>query len=636
MTINKLLAWGLLTVVSANVMGENMSNSFVSDSLTLNTIVITGTRTPKTLSNTPIVTRVITADEIRKLDATDIRDVLKQEMAGVEMSYAMSQNPTININGFSSNNILFLVDGERLAGETMANVDYSRLNMDDVERIEIIRGAASSLYGSNAVGGVINIITKRSKEKWNANINAKWGKYDEHRHGATFMFNAGKLFSSTNIQHTKISDINLKSPSAFNPNLIYGNRTWNFKERLVYQLSDKIELSAHAGYFFRQRNYSTATKDRYRDYNGGLKGVYDITANDHVEVSYVFDQYDKSDLYTRTKKDVRDYSNVQHSVRALYNHSFTKDMTLTLGGDFMRDYLMTYQFKDNGSRHQESADGFAQLDFYPISGLNTIIGLRYDYFTGVGKSNLAAKVGLMYKLGDFTLRGSYSGGFRSPSLKEMYMNFNMQNIFTIYGNKDLKSEQSHNFQVSTEYRHGNYDFTVTGFHNFVENRITNAFNSALNGLQYVNTAHINIVGVTADATAHWANGFDARLSYSYTHEIFRKRQAELYSTRPHSITGRVNYGHSWKNYGFNVSLSGRFMSALNSMTFTDVTNLTKTSKEHYPSYSIFKLTLVQHFYKKVDLTLAVDNLLNYVPDYFNVNSPITNGATFSFGFAVGL
>lgn len=118
----------------------------------LNEVVVTGTRTPKFLKDTPIQTRVINAKELARLDATNVQDLLQQELPGVEFSYAMNQQTHLNFSGFGGQGVLFLVDGERLAGETMDDVDFTRLNMDNVERIEIVKGAASALYGSNATG----------------------------------------------------------------------------------------------------------------------------------------------------------------------------------------------------------------------------------------------------------------------------------------------------------------------------------------------------------------------------------------------------------------------------------------------------------------------------------------------------
>ena len=136
---------------------DKQLHDFERDTIALSQVVVTGTRTPKTLADAPVATRVITSKDIERTDATDIQDLLTQELPGVEFSYAMNQQIHLNFSGFGGQSILFLVDGERLAGETMDDVDFSRLLMAGVERIEIVKGAASALYGSNAEGGVVNI-----------------------------------------------------------------------------------------------------------------------------------------------------------------------------------------------------------------------------------------------------------------------------------------------------------------------------------------------------------------------------------------------------------------------------------------------------------------------------------------------
>ena len=163
------------------------------DSLTLEQVVVTATHTPKALKDVPVVTRLISLDDIKKADATNIQDLLVQELPGLEFGFAMTQETSLNMSGFGGNAVLFLVDGERVAGETVDNTDYNRLNLDNVGRIEIVKGASSALYGSNAVGGVINIITRESIEPWTANVNSRYSSFGkEWRNGANFSFTSGK------------------------------------------------------------------------------------------------------------------------------------------------------------------------------------------------------------------------------------------------------------------------------------------------------------------------------------------------------------------------------------------------------------------------------------------------------------
>lgn len=620
--------------------GKDVKMDFIleENQTLLDMVVVTGTRTPKLLKDVPIVTRVISELDIKRMDATNIGDLLQTELPGIEFSYSMNQQTSLNMSGFGGNSVLFLVDGERLAGETLDNVDYSRLNMDNVKRIEIVKGAASSLYGSNAVGGVVNIISRESQEPWSVNVNGRYGAHNEQRYGGSVGFNQGRFNSLTNVQYTSIDAIDLSegtdNEEVGDYSKIYGNKTLNIKERLIFTAIDDLKFTVRAGYFFRERNSSESQKERYRSFTSGLKGNYNITDKDDLELSYSFDQYDKSDYLVLNDLDVRDYSNVQHTLRTLYNHTFADKHILTLGGDYMRDYLMSYQFTDGGSYIQHTADAFAQFDWNPHKKFNLIAGLRFDYFSEAKLSHLSPKLGLMYKVGNCSLRGSYAGGFRAPTLKEMYMNFYMGNIFMIYGNPELKAESSHNFSLSAEYTKDLYNFTVTGFYNIVDNRITTAWNQALAGQVYTNMSRLQVSGIDANASAKYRCGISWRLSYAYTYEHIKKGEPLLSSTRPHTATARIAYDKDWDNYGLSVALSGRYLSKLTTDVYTEMTSYEQTEKQTYPGYSIWKLSLTQRVWQGINLTLAVDNLFNYRPDYYYSNSPSTTGTTCSIGLSV--
>lgn len=618
---------------------DRMDFAMEEDAIGMETVVVTGTRTPKLLKDAPIVTRVITADDIRKADATNIGDLLQAELPGIEFSYSMDQQTSLDMQGFGGNAILFLVDGERLAGETLDNIDYSRLNLDNVERIEIVKGAASSLYGSNAVGGVINIISKETEEPWNLNLNGRYGSHNDQRYGGTVAFRAGDFRNSLNVQHTSTDPIDVGSVSKDGEendfSRVYGNRTWNFKERLVYTPTDKLRLTGRLGYFFRERDKSTSSKDRYRDFSGGLRGNYTFSQRNGLELSYSFDQYDKSDFDPVQDYDLRNYTNVQHTLRALYNHSLNERNTLIVGGDFMRDYLMSYQFTDNGSHEQYTADAFAQFDLNPVKNLNIMTAVRFDYYSEADVKNTSSKLGIMYKWRNCSLRASYAGGFRAPTLKEMYMDFNMANVFMIYGNEDLKPESSQNFSLSAEYLKSRYNVTLTGYFNLVDNRITTVWDQTLGGMVYSNIAQMNISGLNADAAAKYPCGLGVRLSYAYTHVHIPKGEPYFSSTRPHTATAKIDYGKDWKNYGFDVTLSGRVLSRVTTDEYVDYENPDAgVNSTTYPAYTIWKLNLSQRVHRGIRVNATVDNLFNYRPDHYYNSTPATTGTTFSVGLSL--
>ena len=605
------------------------------DLMNLEAVVVTGTRTPRLLKDSPILTRVITSADIKRVDALDVGELLEAELPGIEFSYAMDQQVTLNMQGFGGNSVLFLVDGERIAGETLDNIDYSRLNLDNVERVEIIKGAASSLYGSNAVGGVVNIITSGATEPWSVNVNARYGAHNERRYGGSAGFVAGKFNSMTNVQYTAVDSYKMKNEGDYNA--FYGGFNYSVKERLQYEPVEGLKFTARAGYFFRERDMQVDTKDRYRDFSGGLKGEWDINDENRVELSYSYDQYDKSDYLLFNDSDVRDYSNVQHVLRGIYTYSFFPGgHTLIVGGDYMRDYLMSYQFEGNGHYIQHTADVFTQIECNLDDRWHLTGGLRFDYFSQKKLSHFSPKLSLMYRIGGWSFRGSYSGGFRAPTLKEMYMSFDMAGIFMIYGNPDLAPESSENLSLSAEYSWKYLNVSLSGFYNWVDNRITTVWNDALGGMQYMNMSSLQVRGLDFSVSTRLPFGLGARLSYTYTDEAIKAGEPLLSQTRPHSATLKVEYGKSWKNYGFNIALSGRVLSAVTTDVYTSATDYEDTETVTYPGYTMWKLVFSQDIWRGIDLNVIVDNLFNYVPDYYYSSSPATTGITAAVGLSVDI
>lgn len=614
----------------------------------LDDVVVTGTRTPKLLKDVPTLTRLITAEDIRKADATDLKDLLQQELPGVEFTYAMNQQTNMNVAGFAGQNVLILIDGERLAGETMDNTDFSRLTMQNVERIEIIKGAASALYGSNATGGVINIITKQASKPWSLNVNARLADHKEQRYGAVLGMHKGKVSNTIDVTHTKIATYHLcyntKDDCDFRS--VYGGRTWTVNDHLTYNPIESLKLSARAGYFFRERLYNVDSPDRYRDFSGGLKGEWRIGDRDNMEVSYSYDQYDKSDYQTLRDIDVRDYRNVQHTTRLLYTHRFKEQNLLTLGGDYMRDYLDTYQFND-GARTQHSGDVFAQYDHNFNRHWELLTAGRLDYFSQSDDVRFTGKMALRYRTGNFTFRTGYAGGFRAPSLKELYMRYDMSGIFWIHGNTALKPEKSNSMNASVEYAKGGYSITVAANHAVVHDKIStslptsDATDPTYNYVQYVNIEKYRVTGVEATARGKWflndKSLLSASVSYSYTHEEVKGNNINQYCpARPHALNIRLDWDKQWTSwYGINVILTGRVLSALDYKSVEAVPPF-NVYDVHNPAYSIWKIQASNRLGDKIRVNVTLDNIFNYAPRTYYYNSPTTLGVNLMVGVSADL
>ena len=633
------------------------------DSVELDPIVVTASHTPKSLKDAPVVTRLITLRDIRIVDATNIQDMLIQEIPGLEFGFAMTQETSLNMSGFGGSSVLFLVDGERMAGETMDNVDYNRMNLDNVGRIEIVKGASSALYGSNAVGGVVNIISRENLEPWTANINSRFNTFgNEWRNGASFSFNTKKWNSLTNFQHTKIDPIDLPKPYSSeeiaielmkkaqglpydervlnddsNLSRLYGQKTYNVKERLTWRATDQLTLIGRGGYFFR-----TSERDTYdyhfNAYSAGLKGKYAWEPGRYLELSYANDQYDKANFMPDgTRTHDHDYSNRQHVVHALYSHSFGKN-TLLLGADYLNDYLTTYQFIDNTSHSQNNIDGFAQFDWNITPRFNVVGSVRYDYFSASSLNALTGRLALVYKFPWMTFRANYASGFRAPTLKEMYMHFDMGSMgYWIIGNPELEPEKSNNFNVAIERQNrirnsgildGVYNFTLMGYCNLFDKRITTidyTFEGKESAL-YWNEDGVNVWGVDVSLGHYFDWGLTLKLNYSWMHETGNVYFSQFNQPRNHSMTWRIGYAHRFARfYALDAALSGRSQGEPQSGR-TDVDQ----------GYTIWKLMLQHHLWQGITLNTAIDNLFNYKPRGYYYSSPLTTGTSFSVGLSVDL
>lgn len=647
-----MLSSALLCTLGAFAQADSLSSYWKN--VQLEQVVVTGTRTPKYLKDTPIQTLVISNADILKVDATNVQDLLQQEMPGVEFSYAMNQQVHMNFSGFGGQGILFLVDGERMAGETMDDVDFTRLNMNNVERIEIVKGAASALYGSNATGGVINIITKDGGNPFSLNLNARYApRHNEHRYGGVLGLNSKSWHNTLSVNYNSKENFDVKSasdPVTRVVTTIYGGRTVNVKEQLSWKPLSGLKITGRAGYFYRTLTRVADTPERYRDFNAGIRGTWEMSKNDNIELSYSFDQYDKSDFQKISRLDIRDYSNVQNIFRGIYSHAFNDNKIITVGADFMHDYLYNVNL-ENDRREQNVFDVFTQFDCNINKRWEIVGALRYDYFSSQGGSHVTPKISARCKaLDNLTVRFGYGMGFRAPTLKEQYYNFDMVGIWIIEGNPNLRSELSHNLHASAEWTKNNYNITASAYYNNVENKLTTGIpfykpdNDKQLYLNYINLEDYSVYGAEITAKANWSNGFTAKVSYAYTHEELPKNKDgniinnQYIPARAHTLTARINWDRQLsRNYGINIGLNGKVLSNVTNKEFVDYYDISKgTNSVDYPAYSLWKLNIVQRFGKKMKLTCALDNILNYKPKYYYLNSPLTDGINLMVGAVMDL
>ena len=619
--------------------------SLKNGALNLSEVTITSTRTPKLLKEVPVLTRVITSDDIKKLNASTVQDLLEMELPGLEFTRQMDGQTVINMQGMGGNYLLFLIDGERLSGETLNNVDYNRLNVDNIERIEIVKGAASTLYGSSAIGGVINIITKNVKDPWQVSVSGRYGRLHDQRYCLSAGFKVKDFSSLTSVTYKSIQTDTLYDTASGDESaratFVYGGRDITIDEKLTWQPIKRLRMIAKGGYYFRDRFNHAKRPDRYQGYNAGFQAFYHITDKHQLHASYAFDQYNKYIHYLVAERDDSlTYSNRQHTGRLQYDYFINKKQTLSAGAELFNDRLMTYQF-EGGQHTTNTYVLFAQHDWNIFKGFTAVYGARLDYHSEFGV-HVSPKVSLMYNIKAFTFRTSYGHGFRSPSLKELYMDWDHQGMFRIVGNTKLTPEKSDNISLSGEYSHKRVNVSVMGFYNNIRDKITNMWMSVVQDTaMYINVNQSVIFGSEVSVSTKLPLGFGIRASYSYVNDKQMEDGVNISDTRPHSATLRFMYDLTKKRYGLNVTLGGRFLGPLDMVAVSYASDDPEQENPifeslHYPGYMMWKLVITQRFCNSFSLTVGADNLFNYKPKTYTYNTTLSPGITLFVGLAIDI
>ena len=595
-------------------------------------VVITATHSQKKLKDVPITVQVVTAEDIKKSQSTDFKTFLENEFSGINFTYN-GGSPNINMMGFGGKYVLFLMNGERMAGETFDNIDYDRIDIDNIERIEIIKGASSSFYGSNAIGGVINIITKDSKSP--LDINAGY-LYDSSRdHKLNFSIGTKQKWGNLSIssfykmREPYIIKDRISTNGVYNELNVAGFTNYGINPKLTFNLSPKINFSLTPGYYFSERNPGTPAgeivRDRYYNYNLGLKTNIKFNDNQNLIVSGTFDRYDKYDYFRKIKEKEKKYENEVWRISSQYNQNLFKKHTLVAGGEVLSEKLLNFMFKNESTGGRENAQtysAFTQQDWVINPAVMLVTGARMDYHS-IFKQYFTFRLSGMYRFDEtMTIRAGYSGGFRSPTLKELYTNWfhPWGGGFQLMGNKNLRPETSDNFNISIDFDFKKLNLTFITQYSKIKDKIDRQGNIG-DTLRYVNL-HGNTDVLSSEVSAIYKlnKNFHFKGSYSY-YDIGKKRS----ENRPHTLTFKAEYIPSAKYYIPSIIISGKYLS------HTKRYNDDNSSFVSYAPYSIWRLQLASKFPLGFTLTGGINNIFDYTADKVGFYSSVDIGRTFYLG-----
>ncbi len=518
-SFHTLLLLGVLSALSQWSYAQ--STSMPVD--TLQEVVITGTGTQHRLRNAPVHTEVISRRMLDSYGGKSIEEIL----SGLTASFAFNEGDMgsqMQMNGLGNSYILILIDGKRIHGDVGGENDLGVIDTHNIERIEIVRGAQSALYGSDAMAGVINIITKKHTEKGVMVDNiTRYGMHNDLRQHNTLAFNIGKFGSQTGFQLQRndgwqntaeefaeamvLTDSKNKTVNQF--------RNWQLTERLTFQPIRDVELYAEGSYYIkdinRPQNGTHPSCDVYTydlHYNnasaalGGkwyLSGDAGTARRNYVSLDADWNKHEYSYIYTARHYDYvllrgeefgeqngewfsvamlpgqRKMQSDQQRAMAQAKGIFylPYENTLNAGAEYRYDYLKAPNRTEDGTASDWTAAAYVQDEFNQLSWLHLTAGLRL-----VGNRNfgirLTPKVSAMFSAGDFRFRLGWSQGFKTPTVKELhyrYLHVMGSSTFFNIGNTDLNPQTSNYYSANVEYRGSRLTASVTGYYNKLDRMI---------------------------------------------------------------------------------------------------------------------------------------------------------------------
>lgn len=602
-----------------------LSDNFIDE------VVVTGSRVEKTLKEIPVITRVISSADIKRANPQDFQTLLQYELPGIQIGYnSMSQAPTITYQGVGGDYVVFLIDGERVSGEGAAkNVDFSRFNVDDIERIEVVRGAASTLYDSNALGGVINIITKSANRPFSGNLSARYAGVNGENYSLSLGTKKSRFNTYTTVGYRhkdtyQIADDEGKEKTTIHPDgsqqvdtisplntTIYGYQIWDASQKVGYSFTDKLSAEVKGTFYHNKRDVRKGKdfRETYIDYTISGKVKYLINENHQLDMSYIFDRYDKDQDYWEEHYTTKNFIHRQQTLRLNYtgnagNHSFSA------GVEGKIEYMKHYMMRDSSHFDRKHLDIYAQDNWRVAEGLNIILGLRADSEKEY-PFHVTPKLSMMYHLGKhWIFRTGYAQGYRTPSLKELYSAYDMGGLgmFMIYGNEDLKAEKSHQITASAEYNKGGFNASVSAYHNRFRDKIT-LIQRPDGNQQYQNTDKAKTTGVEAILRMKYKCGISLTGSYAFVDDYTEFEGKNTSYVRPHSLTFNASYTKKIRKVTGTLTLNGQWSSKLDTYNYDSETK--EMSFVTYDPRTICSLNLTVQMPRGITAGFMVDNLFNY-------------------------
>ena len=591
-------------------------------------VVVTALGYNSYIKDTPIITQVISSRDIAQSSHTSLEDIIQFAIPNVQKVHDPHGNDRIKIQGLDNKFTVFLVDGKRISGEFAGNIDFSLVNLSEIERIEFVKSGMSTVYGSDAMGGVINIITKQYSDPFYLSISHIYNLPTIQSTSLDIGMNYKALNYKFHLDYNDTPGYDLTDYSPLSKTVeeqVYGKITNSIQYNNGSVVIDYINR-----YYVKKVNrynsiFNTTTlqydttlyqqNPRYFDYFNSLSIGYQIDQNARLEISVANELYDKSfyfpyyySAYPNPKGEIRTSSLPNRfDFLTTLQYSFHSHV-LYFGFEYARETYRSLNiigsdgvsiedesvFSDESQKELVESSVFIS-DSFSFSSLEFVLGNRmtryslYDWY-------MIPNASIRKEVANYNFRFNYSKGYRVPALKELYYDFQSHDP-AIYGNPNLKPSLSDYISLSIESRELTNTYLEI-YTNKVQDMIS--FINKDDGIYYTNGDEITLYGANFSIRKDIFKDITFESIYSYTDGI-SDSEALLEGISNHSVNVKLNY--KLLN-NVNVIYSSRYTDSKNIILFES--GLKKSLEAHSISDILLSLK-----YRDVNMKFGVKNIFNY-------------------------
>lgn len=628
---------GYHTLIDSITPGKSYTFKLSPKTNDLSEVVVTGQIKPETADKSIYNVQVINNLQIKNKAANNLAGLLSNEL-NIRVQNNGVLGASISMQGLTGEHIKILIDGVPVIGRQNGNIDLNQLNLQNVDHIEIIEGPMSVVYGSNALAGAINIITKKNtRPKLSAGINGYAESVGVYNTNAFITKNIHQHYLNVTGGRNLFDGYRMADSVRtfdFDPKIQYfGTFDYGFNgnnlELLLTQDAFKEKLITYGSVNYDKEPYNDtltfpiATDENHITLRTNSKASlnYSFKKNAKIEVLAAYSYYNKAkttdriNLNTFDKKVVADTSRNDTSKFYGYmsrgNFSMWWDkLELLSGYDVNMEHGSGKRILETKSISEYAA--FVNLKYSPMEALSLQGGARLienSKYEAPVVYSLNAKWQPIDKL---NIRASYGKGFRSPSLKELYLQFEDIN-HNVKGNPNLEAEFSENYNLSANYKTEKGKHRVNYSLKLYHNRINNKIDFAFDSIDATKADYININGTYKTIGGQFDVNYRFHPRFKFTAGVNYYGNSKLallneYTYTP-DIVSSANY-HNLK-YNFRINLYWKRNGKKSQFINTSEDGEDVIKEQFLASYNMMDITISRPFFEdRLDVALGVKNLFN--------------------------